>query len=44
MFDLERNSVQAKEAAVGQAFARIVPTLESKVREQLMQHLCKKGS
>jgi len=44
MFALQRNSVHAQEAAVGRAFARVVPGLDPKLREQLMQHLRKNGS
>jgi len=41
---VERGSTRAEEAAVGRSFARVVPALDPKVREQLMQHLRKKGS
>jgi len=44
IFGLERGSAQAQEAAVGRAFARVVPALDPKLREQLMQHLRKKGN
>ena len=44
MFGFERGSVQAQEAAVGRSFARVVPALDPKLREQIMRHLRKKGS
>ena len=44
MIVLERNSILAQDAAVGRALTRVVPALEPKLREQLMQHLRKKGS
>lgn len=44
IFGFERGSVQAQEAAVGRSFARMVPVLDPKLREQLMRHLRKKGS
>ena len=40
---VERGTARAEEAAVGRSFSRIVPDLDPKVREQLMEHLRKKA-
>lgn len=40
---LQYGSVQAEEAAIGRAFKRVVPELDSKVREHIMVHLQKKA-
>lgn len=38
---IERGSAQAQDAAVGRSFARVVPTLDPKLKQQLMEHLRK---
>lgn len=43
MFGFQRGSAQAEEAAVGRSFSRIVPELDPKVREHIMDHLRKKA-
>jgi hypothetical protein len=43
LIGIERNSAQANEAAVGRSFIRVLPALDSKLREQLMEHLRKKA-
>jgi hypothetical protein len=43
MSGFERGSAQATEAAVGRSFSRVVPELDPKVREHLLEHLRKKG-
>jgi len=43
MFGFERGSAQAEEAAVGRSFSRVVPELDPKVREHIMDHLRKKA-
>lgn len=43
VFGLERGSTHADEAAIGRSFSRIVPELEPKVRENIMEHLRKKA-
>ena len=42
-FGLQRGSAQAEEAAVGRSFSRVVPELDPKIREHLMEHLRKKA-
>lgn len=39
LIGVEQATVRAEEAAVGRAFARVLPTLEPKVRKQLMERL-----
>lgn len=41
MFGMERGSTMAHEAALGRSFARVVPTMDAKLRQQLMEHLRK---
>jgi hypothetical protein len=41
MFGIERGSALAEEAAVGRSFKRVVPTMDPKLRAQLMEHLRK---
>lgn len=41
MFGFERGSSQAEEAAIGRSFSRVVPELDPKLREQLLEHLRK---
>lgn len=36
---LVRGSAQAEEAAVGRSFARVLPTMEPKLKQQLMEHV-----
>jgi hypothetical protein len=36
---VEHGSARAEEAAVGRSFARVVPTLDPKLKAQLMEHL-----
>jgi hypothetical protein len=43
MIGFERGSAQAGEAAVGRSFSRVVPELDPKVRDHLMEHLRKKA-
>lgn len=38
-----QGTARAEEAAVGRAFSRVVPALDPKVRDQLMEHLRKKA-
>jgi len=38
---VERNSALAEDAAVGRAFARALPTMDPKLKQQLMEHLHK---
>ena len=38
---IEQGSVRAEEAAIGRSFARAVPTMDPKLRAQLMEHLRK---
>lgn len=37
----ERGSAQADDAAVGRSFVRVVPTMDAKLKQQLMEHLRK---
>lgn len=39
---VESGRARAEEAAIGRSFARAVPTMDSKLRAQLMEHLRKK--
>lgn len=43
VFGFQRGSAQAEEAAVGRSFSRVVPELDPKVREHIMDHLRKKA-
>lgn len=38
---VEQGSVRAEEAAIGRSFARVVPKMDPKLKEQLMEHLRK---
>jgi hypothetical protein len=38
-----QGTARAEEAAVGRAFSRVVPALDQKLRDQLMEHLRKKA-
>ncbi len=40
---VEQGTSRAEEAAVGRAFSRLVPSLDPKMRKQLMQHLRKEA-
>jgi hypothetical protein len=41
MIGFERGSAQADDAAVGRSFVRVVPTMDAKLKQQLMEHLRK---
>lgn len=41
LFGIEYGSARAQEAAIGRAFSRSIPTLEPKLKEQLLEHIQK---
>jgi len=43
LFGLDRGGARAEEAAIGRSFSRVVPELDPKVREHIMEHLRKKA-
>jgi len=43
MIGVEQGTARAEEAAVGRSFARVLPKLDPKVREHIMEHLQKKA-
>ena len=40
---IEHGTARAEEAAVGRAFSRVVPSLDPKLRDHLMEHLRKRA-